>query len=79
MRLRRRSSTAWQRKKTRRASWQWYASRSISLSGLDPENFAWGVALVSPQDPGNLGAILRTVDAVGASGLILLESSVDTL
>src|SRR5215211_2803540 len=25
-----------------------------------------GVALVSPQDPGNLGTILRTMDAVGA-------------
>ncbi len=47
------------------------------LVELDPRNFAWGVALVSPQDPGNLGTILRTVDAVGASGLILLESSVD--
>jgi RNA methyltransferase, TrmH family len=47
------------------------------LEELNPVNFAWGVALVSPQDPGNLGAILRTVDAVGASGLILLESSVD--
>jgi len=47
------------------------------LADLDPENFPWGVALVSPQDPGNLGAILRTVNAVGASGLLLLESSVD--
>ncbi len=47
------------------------------LDELNPGNFTWGVALVSPQDPGNLGAILRTVDAVGASGLILLESSVD--
>jgi TrmH family RNA methyltransferase len=35
------------------------------------------VALVAPQDPGNLGAILRTIDAVGASGLLLLENSVD--
>jgi TrmH family RNA methyltransferase len=47
------------------------------LSELDPGNFGWGVALVAPQDPGNLGAILRTVDAVGANGLILLENSVD--
>jgi len=47
------------------------------LEDLDPENFPWGVALVAAQDPGNLGAILRTIDAVGASGLILLESSVD--
>ncbi len=48
-----------------------------SLESLDPQNFPWGVALVSPQDPGNLGTILRTIDAVGASGLLLLESSVD--
>ena len=33
-----------------------------------------GVALVSPQDPGNVGTILRTMDAVGASVLFLLDS-----
>jgi TrmH family RNA methyltransferase len=48
-----------------------------NLADLNPQNFPWGVALVSPQDPGNLGTILRTVDAVGASGLLLLESSAD--
>ena len=48
-----------------------------SLEALNPQNFPWGVALVAPQDPGNLGTILRTLDAVGASGLLLLESSVD--
>ena len=31
------------------------------------------VALVSPQDPGNVGTILRTMDAVGAEALFLLE------
>src|SRR5512134_4004229 len=36
------------------------------------------VALVAPQDPGNVGTILRTLDAVGASGLLLLDSSVDS-
>ncbi len=35
------------------------------------------VALLSPQDPGNIGAILRTVEAVGASGLILLDGGAD--
>ena len=50
---------------------QWF------LDDLEPKGFPWGVALVSPQDPGNLGTILRTIDAVGASGLILLESSLD--
>lgn len=31
------------------------------------------VALVSPQDPGNVGTILRTMDAVGAEALFLLD------
>jgi TrmH family RNA methyltransferase len=48
------------------------------LDELQPENFPWGVALVEPQDPGNVGSILRTIDAVGASGLILLDNSVET-
>jgi TrmH family RNA methyltransferase len=51
--------------------------RRAQLADLTPQNFPWGVAIVSPQDPGNVGTILRTIDAVGASGLILLDSSVD--
>ena len=47
------------------------------LDDFTPANLSWGVALVSPQDPGNLGTILRTIDAVGASGLLLLDSGVD--
>jgi TrmH family RNA methyltransferase len=47
------------------------------LDQLHPGNFPWGVALVAPQDPGNIGTILRTIDAVGASGLLLLENSAD--
>lgn len=34
-------------------------------------------ALVAPQDPGNLGAILRTMEAVGADALFLLDGGVD--
>ncbi len=48
-----------------------------TLTDLNPVNFAWGVALVAPQDPGNVGTILRTINAVGANGLVLLESSTD--
>jgi len=48
-----------------------------SLHDLTPDDFPWGVAIVSPQDPGNLGAIMRTVDAVGAKGVILLDGGVD--
>jgi RNA methyltransferase, TrmH family len=51
--------------------------QQAGLADLHPANFPWGVALVSPQDPGNVGTILRTVDATGASGLLLLENSVD--
>jgi len=35
------------------------------------------VALVSPQDPGNVGTILRTMDAVGADALFVLDGGVD--
>ncbi len=48
-----------------------------ALERLTPDAFNFGVALVSPQDPGNIGSILRTMDAVGASGLILLEGGAD--
>ena len=47
--------------------------RRVGLDELSPGNFSWGVALVAPQDPGNIGAILRTVDAVGAGGVLLLD------
>lgn len=35
------------------------------------------VALVSPQDPGNVGTILRTMDAVGVDAMFLLDGGVD--
>jgi len=47
------------------------------LSNLHAGNFAQGVATVSPQDPGNLGSLLRTIDAAGASGLVTLDGGVD--
>lgn len=40
------------------------------------KNGLW-VALEAVQNPGNLGTILRTCDAVGAKGLILLDHSTD--
>jgi RNA methyltransferase, TrmH family len=39
--------------------------------------FQRGVALVSPQDPGNVGTILRSMDAVGADVLFLLDGGVE--
>ncbi len=43
----------------------------------DLRSFQQGVALVSAQDPGNVGAILRTTDAVGADVLFLVDGGVD--
>jgi TrmH family RNA methyltransferase len=43
----------------------------------DLKPFKRAVALVSPQDPGNVGTILRTMDAVGADVLFLLDGGVE--
>jgi RNA methyltransferase, TrmH family len=51
--------------------------RIQTLENFDREHFSWGAACVSPQDPGNVGAILRTIDAIGADGLFLLDDGVD--
>jgi RNA methyltransferase, TrmH family len=45
------------------------------LADLKPITRA--VALVSPQDPGNVGTILRTMDAVNADALFLLDGGVE--
>lgn len=39
--------------------------------------FKFAVAIVTPQDPGNVGTILRTIDAVGADGLIQIDGGVE--
>jgi RNA methyltransferase, TrmH family len=49
--------------------------RQTSITSLKSPNFC--VALVSPQDPGNVGTILRTMDAVGAKALFLLDGGVE--
>ena len=51
--------------------------RRARLEEFTPATHPWLVALVAPQDPGNVGSILRTIDAVGASGLLLLDGGVD--
>lgn len=35
------------------------------------------VAIEAPQDPGNVGTVLRTMDAVGADALVLVDGGVD--
>lgn len=54
-----------------------YADRLTPLASLNrAEADIWFVAQ-SLRDPGNLGTILRTGDAVGAGGLILIDDCVD--
>ena len=43
----------------------------------DFSGFKFAVAVISPQDPGNVGTILRTMDAVGADGLIQIDGGVE--
>lgn len=52
---------------------RWESLDAVRLNGDD---FCW-VALDAVQDPGNLGTILRTCDAVGCSGVMLLGHSTD--
>jgi len=49
--------------------------RKTKLEDLKPLTRV--VALVSPQDPGNVGTILRTMDAVGAEALFILNGGVE--
>jgi TrmH family RNA methyltransferase len=51
--------------------------RHLTLDNVTPEHFSFGAAVVSPQDPGNVGTILRTLEAVGADGLFLLDGGVE--
>lgn len=43
----------------------------------DLKNIKRVVALVSPQDPGNVGTILRTMDAINIDALFLLDGGVE--
>ncbi len=43
----------------------------------DLQGLRSGVALMSPQNPGNVGTILRTLDAVDSDALFLLDGGVD--
>jgi len=51
--------------------------RIQTLESISSDHFSWGVACIAPQDPGNVGTILRTLDAVGADGLFLLDGGVE--
>ncbi len=54
-----------------------FESRWTRLSDIRPENGQTFVALDRVRDPGNLGTIIRTADAAGASGVILVGECTD--
>lgn len=54
-----------------------YRQRLADLAALDPHRSRLWVALEGVRDPGNFGTILRTADAVGAGGVILIGSTCD--
>ena len=47
------------------------------LSALNPKSAPCWVALEQVRDPGNLGTIIRTADAAGCGGVILIGDCVD--
>jgi RNA methyltransferase, TrmH family len=54
-----------------------FEQKYASLATLKPEaNQVW-LALDRVRDPGNLGTIIRTADAVGAKGVILIGDTTD--
>jgi TrmH family RNA methyltransferase len=54
-----------------------YRQNPTLLASVDRTSASIWVVCESLKDPGNLGTILRTCDAVGAGGVILLDASCD--
>jgi rRNA methylases len=54
-----------------------YKQPETSLSAIDRSIAPLWFAAQALRDPGNIGTILRTGDAVGAGGLILIDDSAD--
>ncbi|MEP6785087.1 MAG: RNA methyltransferase [Sphingomonadales bacterium] len=54
-----------------------YRELSMPLSELDRARSGIWIVAQALRDPGNLGTILRTGDAVGAGGLILIDDCTD--
>lgn len=54
-----------------------YADISVPLSELLPDAAPIWLVAQDMRDPGNLGTMLRTGDAVGAGGLILIDDCTD--
>ncbi len=51
--------------------------RLVAPDAIDAVTSPLWVALEAVRDPGNLGTIIRTIDGVGANGVILVGSTVD--
>ncbi len=54
-----------------------FSQRWTPLKDIRPEEGDVWVALDRVRDPGNLGTVIRTVDAVGAKGVILVGDTTD--
>ena len=54
-----------------------YRQPDTSIERIDRSKDSLWIAAQALRDPGNLGTILRTGDAVGAGGLILIDDSAD--
>jgi len=54
-----------------------YRQPETRLDALDRSRAPLWIAAQALRDPGNIGTILRTGDAVGAGGLILIDDSAD--
>lgn len=54
-----------------------FAQRYMKLKDIRPSGDDVWVALDRVRDPGNLGTVIRTVDAVGARGVILVGETTD--
>lgn len=54
-----------------------YEQKLLNAREIDPSGATVWVALDRVRDPGNLGTIIRTVDAVGGSGVMLVGDCTD--
>ena len=54
-----------------------FAQKYLPLKDIRPTGDDVWVALDRVRDPGNLGTVIRTIDAVGAKGLILVGETTD--
>jgi TrmH family RNA methyltransferase len=54
-----------------------YEQKTLAAEEIRPENTQVWIALDHVRDPGNLGTIIRTADAGGASGVILVGETTD--